>query len=924
VAGPELVSLLKSTNTTANIEWSLVTGADEYDVYLNEKFVERVKARSLSLKELSPGTSYKVRVNARFGEKPTQGTTLSFSTENKIPTGLALTAATTSTIAVEWKGASNFSRYNVYRDGVKIATTPATTFTFTGLNPGTAFKIYVTGIEEEIESAASDTIVLNTLVTTPAAPTVSAITPVGTTVSWTRDSSAKNYIVRIFGAASTTELATNTVIGSATSTTFTGLSPASSYTVTLQIEYPSVTTLQSATTAFTTTRPAPTGVVSSGITTTAAIISWDAVLGADQYDLSRDSGPITSTSSTSISVVSLSPSTTLSPGVSYSIRVRASFLDSSKSRVFSDWTTVTFTTLTDPNARPVISSAPVITFSGPYASVTEVVGVTMLASTGTWSSVPAVSSYTYRWQRSFDGGTTWGTIDNATSSSYTITESDFGYRLRVSVTATNANGSATSNSATSGVVAAIFNVQAPSVSGDLVVGQILTVNPGIWYSKNEISYSYQWLSDGSTISGATSSAFTLTSSEAGLPISVRVTARSTLGSLAVTSAARGNVTAIVNTAVPTISGVARLTQTLTASSGTWLNAGDNTSYAYQWEESTDGGVWSAISGATSSTYSLASTQVGKYVRVAVKATKTGFTSYPVTAYSSATSLIAAPVVITNSVAPTVSGTWSQGSTLSTTSGTWSTSGTFAYQWQSSSDGSSWDPISGATSSSYVLTSSESGKFIRSVVAINSTTGAGTAYSSATRKVGAPFNTGAPAVTGTIRVGSVQTTTNGTWSNTPTSYSYQWETSTDGISWIAVGSATSSTYTPTFAQANQQLRVVVSAVNDVDTATVTSNVVSGFLPPEATAIPTVSGTAQVNETLTISSPGTWPSTSGGYVYAWQKSTDGITWTTISGAASTTYVLVAADQGYLIRAQVSLSSSSGMSVAYSLATTTVIPA
>ncbi len=139
-------------------------------------------------------------------------------------------------------------------------------------------------------------------------------------------------------------------------------------------------------------------------------------------------------------------------------------------------------------------------------------------------------------------------------------------------------------------------------------------------------------------------------------------------------------------------------------------------------------------------------------------------------------------------------------------------------------------------------------------------------------------------------------------------------------WTNIGAATSSTYTPTYAQANLQLRVQISAVNAVDTATVTSNVVSGFLPPEATVIPAISGTKTVGETLTATS-GTWPNTDSGYAYQWQRSTDGVTWTNISAATASTYVLVAGDAGYVMRVQVSLSTNAGTSVAYSLATTAV---
>jgi hypothetical protein len=261
--------------------------------------------------------------------------------------------------------------------------------------------------------------------------------------------------------------------------------------------------------------------------------------------------------------------------------------------------------------------------------------------------------------------------------------------------------------------------------------------------------------------------------------------------------------------------------------------------------------------------------------------------------------------------------------LSASNGTWSTSGTFTYQWQSSSDNSTWADITSATLGTFVLTSSEASKYVRVKVYNTTSNGDGIAYSVPRSKVGSPFNTALPAVSGTVRIGSTQTVTTGTWSNTPTAYSYQWQKSADGISWIDLSGETATTYIPTYDVANLQIRVSVGAGNAVDTATVTTAVISGFLLPQATVIPAISGTKTVGQTLTSTS-GTWPSTVSGYVYQWQKSSDnGVTWTNIASATSSTYVLVAADAGYQIRSQVSLTANAGSSSAYSLPTVGIAP-
>ena len=75
---------------------------------------------------------------------------------------------------------------------------------------------------------------------------------------------------------------------------------------------------------------------------------------------------------------------------------------------------------------------------------------------------------------------------------------------------------------------------------------------------------------------------------------------------------------------------------------------------------------------------------------------------------------------------------------------------------------------------------------------------GTAYSAATVKISAPSNTAIPVISGTLRIGSTQTTTTGTWPNTTTTstgpQTYQWERSADaGASWTVIAGATGISY-----------------------------------------------------------------------------------------------------------------------------------
>lgn len=93
------------------------------------------------------------------------------------------------------------------------------------------------------------------------------------------------------------------------------------------------------------------------------------------------------------------------------------------------------------------------------------------------------------------------------------------------------------------------------------------------------------------------------------------------------------------------------------------------------------------------------------------------------------------------------------------------------------------------------------------------------------------------------------------------------------------------------------------------------------PPSNTSPPTISGTAQVGQTLTASK-GTWTGKKLKYSYQWRRcDTAGANCVAISGATSSSYLLVSADQGHTIRVAVTARNSAGSATATSAATAVV---
>ena len=180
----------------------------------------------------------------------------------------------------------------------------------------------------------------------------------------------------------------------------------------------------------------------------------------------------------------------------------------------------------------------------------------------------------------------------------------------------------------------------------------------------------------------------------------------------------------------------------------------------------------------------------------------------------------AAIAPANTVAPAISGTTSLGSTLTSTTGTWTGTApiTYSYQWKRGATNI------GTNSSTYVTVVGDSLANITCVVTATNIAGSANATSNTLTMANyTPANTVAPAVSGTAVVGQVLTTTNGTWSNSPSSYSYQWKRGATNIGTNA------STYTLVAADAGNtsNIKCTVTATNGLS-ASADSNTVAQIL------------------------------------------------------------------------------------------------
>ena len=172
-------------------------------------------------------------------------------------------------------------------------------------------------------------------------------------------------------------------------------------------------------------------------------------------------------------------------------------------------------------------------------------------------------------------------------------------------------------------------------------------------------------------------------------------------------------------------------------------------------------------------------------------------------------------------------------------------------------------------------------------------------------------TGAPTIGGTVQVGETLTTDTSEIADEDglnnAAFSYQWLADDAEIQ-----DATDSTYVLDPDDEGKTIKVRVSFTDDAgneETLTSAAAAVAAAPPSNtpATGAPTISGTAQVGETLTADTTGISDADgldNADFDYQWLADD-----TAISGAISSTYTLVAADEGRAIKVEVSFTDDGG---------------
>ena len=213
------------------------------------------------------------------------------------------------------------------------------------------------------------------------------------------------------------------------------------------------------------------------------------------------------------------------------------------------WTLVTAalaslaTVLALPSGGSAVTQARPESTAEPRISGAAAVGSTLSTTPGSWTNVP--TSYAYQWVRcprsgGRPNGSDCAVIGGASTSSYVVAAADADRRLRVRVTAANADGSATVASNATALIAnpesgRPTNVALPTVTGVPSQGQTLRVTPGTWNGRQPITFTFNWLrcdTAGNNCvvqAGFADDAYVVREGDVGKTIRARVNARNSRG-----------------------------------------------------------------------------------------------------------------------------------------------------------------------------------------------------------------------------------------------------------------------------------------------------------------------------------------------------------------------------------------------------------
>jgi len=395
-----------------------------------------------TLSGLNAATSYEFQQQAVC---PTNTSTFStssnFSTPAppcNVPSGLSSGTITSSSAALTWTAVSGATSYVIqYRIiGASTWTSATSTSASKSISALSSSAAYEFQVQTVCSASSSSAFSASSTFSTPAPPcnvasglSSASVTANSATISWSAVSGASSYAIQYRVIGTTVWIADNSATNSKS---LSGLSASSNYEFQIQtICSASNSSAFSSSSTFTTAAPpcnVPTGLSSSSVTNSSAVLGWAAFAGATSYTVQYRIVGASTWISASCAVTTNSISG-LTASSNYEFQVK-SVCSASNSSAFSS--SSTFSTPAPPCNTP----------SGLASSA-----VTNNAATLAWTAVAGVSNYNLRYR--IVGASTWiSATSTSASKAVSALTANSNYEFQVQSNCGSGNTSAFTGSST--------------------------------------------------------------------------------------------------------------------------------------------------------------------------------------------------------------------------------------------------------------------------------------------------------------------------------------------------------------------------------------------------------------------------------------------------------------------------------------------
>lgn len=838
--------------TGATVSWGAVTGAVnytvEYKLVTSSTWVgtTSTSSTSLALTGLTSASAYDWRVKTNcsaLGSSFTQGTFTTLTPCNA-PGSLTVSGITSSAATVSWAAVTGAVTYTVeYKLSTSstwtgTTSTSSTSLNLTGLSASSGYDWQVkTNCSVLGSSFTQGTFTTLAPCNAPGTLSVSNITSSGATVSWAAVTGAVTYTVEYKPTTSSTWVGTTST--SSTSLNLTGLSSSTAYDWQVKTNCSALGSSFTQST-FTTLAPcnAPGSLSVSGITSSAATVSWGAVTGAVtytvEYKLSTSSTWIgtTSTTSTSLNLTGLSSST----GYDWQVKTNCSSIGSS-------FVQGTFTTV-----------APCNTPSGLTVS-----GITSSGATVAWAAVTGAVTYTVEYKASTSSTWVGTTSTSSTSLNLTGLSASTAYDWQVKTNCSTIGSSFAQGTFTT--TASCVEPTSPVVSN--VAANSVTI--GWTASTTATSYTYEYkLTTSSTWGGTTNTTLTAANLSA-------LVSGSTYDWRVLSNCSTGTSTYLQSTFTTACDLPTGLTTTNVQSNGgtlNWAAVSNATNYTIEYKLSSSS-TWLGTTNVNATTYNLSGISSGYTYNWRVRANCTAGSTAYVT--SSFTTPCVAPINLVTSSVGTTSATF-----------TWdAVPNSFGYIFEYKlSSSSTWAGTTTTTATSITLSTLTSGSNydwrVRTKCSANNSAFSQASFST-TGSCGLPSNLTSSSIT------TSSATLSWTASSSATSYKVRYKLSTSSVytdSVTATGTSQSISGLTAGSTYNWQVRSICSSGSSANNSATFATLAPCTSP----------GSLSTSSVTTTSANISWSAVSSAVKYVVEyRAGSSSTWTRLGATTSTSQSL-----------------------------------